>query len=90
MFGKGGMGTVYLATDERKIEAQDKNPYIAFKVLNENFKRHPQAFIALQREALWLRQHVRRQSLIIQSLQGGAPDVHISVVSDSGAVRSPR
>jgi serine/threonine protein kinase len=51
LLGRGGMGEVYLASDKRKIEAQDKNPYVAFKVLGENFKRHPQAFIALQREA---------------------------------------
>lgn len=51
LLGRGGMGEVYLATDKRKIEAQDKNPYVALKVLGENFKRHPQAFIALQREA---------------------------------------
>lgn len=51
LLGRGGMGEVYLAIDKRKVEAQDKNPYVAFKVLGENFKRHPQAFIALQREA---------------------------------------
>lgn len=51
LLGRGGMGEVYLATDKRKLEAQDKNPYVALKVLGENFKRHPQAFIALQREA---------------------------------------
>ena len=51
LLGRGGMGEVYLATDKRKLEAQDKNPYIAIKVLGENFKRHPQAFVALQREA---------------------------------------
>lgn len=51
LLGRGGMGEVYLATDRRKLEAQDKNPYVALKVLGENFKRHPQAFIALQREA---------------------------------------
>ncbi len=51
LLGRGGMGEVYLATDKRKVEAQDKNPYVAMKVLGENFKRHPQAFIALQREA---------------------------------------
>lgn len=51
LLGRGGMGEVYLATDKRKVEAQDKNPYVAMKVLGENFKQHPQAFIALQREA---------------------------------------
>lgn len=51
LLGRGGMGEVYLAVDERKVEAQDKNPHVAMKVLGENFKHHPQAFIALQREA---------------------------------------
>lgn len=51
LLGRGGMGEVYLAIDKRKVEAQHKNPYVAFKVLGDNFKRHPQAFIALQREA---------------------------------------
>ena len=51
LLGRGGMGEVYLATDKRKLEAQDKNPYVALKVLGDNFKHHPQAFIALQREA---------------------------------------
>ncbi len=49
--GKGGMGTVYKARDLRKEEAQDRNPYVAIKTLNEDFKRHPQALKALQREA---------------------------------------
>ncbi len=49
--GAGGMGTVYKARDLRKIEANDANPYIAVKVLNEDFKNHPNAFVTLQREA---------------------------------------
>lgn len=49
--GKGGMGTVYKARDLRKVEAKDSNPYIAAKVLNENFKDHPDAFVTLHREA---------------------------------------
>lgn len=49
--GKGGMGIVYKARDLRKEEAQDRNPYVAIKTLNEDFKRHPQALRALQREA---------------------------------------
>ncbi|WMS86106.1 serine/threonine-protein kinase [Pleionea litopenaei] len=49
--GSGGMGTVYLAQDLRKVEATDLNPYVAIKVLSGDFKNHPDAFIALQREA---------------------------------------
>ena len=49
--GAGGMGSVYRAKDLRKVEAQDKNPWVAVKLLNEAFKDHPSAFIALQREA---------------------------------------
>ncbi len=48
--GRGGMGVVYKAKDLRKEEAKDRNPYIALKVLNEDFKRNPESFIALQRE----------------------------------------
>jgi serine/threonine protein kinase len=49
--GRGGMGTVYRARDIRKEEAQDRNPYVAIKVLNEDFKQHPESLRALQREA---------------------------------------
>lgn len=49
--GSGGMGTVYKAKDLRKVEARDRNPYVAVKVLNNDFRAHPDAFIALQREA---------------------------------------
>ncbi len=47
---KGGMGIVYKAKDLRKEEARDKDPYIAIKVLSEEFKKHPDALISLQRE----------------------------------------
>jgi serine/threonine protein kinase len=48
---KGGMGVVFKALDRIKQEAQDRNPYVAIKVLNEDFKRHPDSMMALQREA---------------------------------------
>lgn len=51
VLGHGGMGTVYKASDLRKIEAEDPNPYIAIKVLNQDFKDHPDAFVTLQQEA---------------------------------------
>jgi len=49
--GRGGMGIVFKARDVRKEEAQDRNPYVALKILNEEFKRHPESLKALQREA---------------------------------------
>ncbi len=51
VLGVGGMGTVYKGVDLLKVEARDRNPYVALKVLNEDFKQHPDSFIALQREA---------------------------------------
>ena len=51
VLGQGGMGKVYKGIDLLKQEARDKNPYVAIKLLNEDFKRHPEAFIALQRES---------------------------------------
>ncbi len=49
--GSGGMGSVFRAKDLRKVEARDNQPYVAVKVLNNDFRQHPEAFIALEREA---------------------------------------
>jgi len=49
--GAGGMSTVYKALDRRKLEADDRYPYVAVKVLNLEFRAHPDSLIALQREA---------------------------------------
>jgi len=51
ILGAGGMGTVYKAQDLRKVEAQDSQSHVAVKVLNSDFKNHPDAFVSLQREA---------------------------------------
>jgi len=51
VLGIGGMGKVYKALDLLKAEAKDKKPYVAVKLLNEDFKDHPEAFISLQRES---------------------------------------
>ncbi|MEQ8234058.1 MAG: serine/threonine-protein kinase, partial [Gammaproteobacteria bacterium] len=51
VLGQGGMGSVYLGRDLIKVRARDKQPRVALKVLNEDFKQHPDSFIALQREA---------------------------------------
>lgn len=49
--GRGSMGVVYLARDERKVEAGESDPYVALKVLNEDLRRHPDMLVALQRDA---------------------------------------
>lgn len=51
LLGEGGMGSVYRALDRRKEEARDSQPYVAVKLLNDDFRRHPDALMALQREA---------------------------------------
>lgn len=51
LIGVGGMGAVYKARDQRRVEAQDRNPWVALKLLNDKFKMHPAAFLSLQREA---------------------------------------
>ncbi|MBT6277335.1 MAG: protein kinase [Chromatiales bacterium] len=48
--GEGGMGTVWKGVDKLKEEARDRNPYVAIKLLQGDFRHHPEAFIALQRE----------------------------------------
>ena len=50
VIGSGGMGVVFKALDLRKQEAKDKDPYVAIKVLNSDFRNNPVSFIALQRE----------------------------------------
>ena len=50
MIGEGGMGVVYRAVDRLHKEMQDRDPYVAIKILNSNLKSHPSALIALQRE----------------------------------------
>lgn len=49
--GSGGMGRVFKAHDRLRAEAQDRDPFLALKVLSEKFKAHPDSMIALQREA---------------------------------------
>jgi serine/threonine protein kinase len=51
LLGSGGMGQVFKARDLLREEAQDRNPYVAIKVLNSQFSAHPASFMALQRES---------------------------------------
>ncbi|MBZ9613440.1 protein kinase domain-containing protein [Rheinheimera maricola] len=49
--GHGGMGDVYKAEDLRRLDAGDIESYVAIKVLNKEFREHPDSLRALQREA---------------------------------------
>lgn len=48
--GGGGMGKVFKARDRLREEAQDRHPFVALKILSDEFKDHPDSMIALQRE----------------------------------------
>jgi serine/threonine protein kinase len=48
--GAGGMGAIYKAVDLIMVEANDRNPYLAIKILREELKNNAEAFKALQRE----------------------------------------
>ncbi len=49
--GRGGMGTIFLASDLRKEELGDTDPHVAIKFLNEELHDSLGAIVALQREA---------------------------------------
>lgn len=51
VIGEGGMGVVYRALDRIDEDARHRNPYVAIKILNEEFRKHSKAAIALHREA---------------------------------------
>lgn len=54
--GAGGMGVVFRARDRYREEAHDRDPYVALKFLNSEFRRHPDSLMALEREA---RRHMK-------------------------------
>lgn len=49
--GQGGMGSVYKARDIRKVEAEDKNPFVAIKILTADLGGTSNALTTLQQEA---------------------------------------
>jgi len=49
--GRGGMGYVYSAVDRRRLEAGHGQPYVAVKLLNENFQHDSEALRLLEAEA---------------------------------------
>ncbi|MFU8816059.1 MAG: serine/threonine-protein kinase [Pseudomonadales bacterium] len=51
VLGRGGMGVVYRARDLRKEETGDRDPFVALKVLSDEFRLDPKMVVALQRES---------------------------------------
>jgi hypothetical protein len=49
--GRGGMGVVYSAVDRRRLEASSSQPYVALKLLNDEFRTNSDALQVLEAEA---------------------------------------
>jgi predicted Ser/Thr protein kinase len=82
--GVGGMGTVYKALDLRKLEASDRNPYIAIKVLNVQFRGQPKSLIALQREARKAQTLAHRNIVTVYDFDRDGPMVYLTMEYLSG------
>ncbi|MGN6317129.1 protein kinase domain-containing protein [Trinickia sp.] len=82
--GVGGMGTVYKALDLRKLEAADRMPYIAIKVLNVQFRGQPTSLIALQREARKAQTLAHRNIVTVYDFDRDGPIVYITMEYLSG------
>jgi len=82
--GVGGMGTVYKALDLRKLEASDRKPYIAIKVLNMQFAAHPKSLMALQREARKAQQLAHRNIVTVYDFDRDGSTVYLTMEYLSG------
>lgn len=82
--GVGGMGTVYKALDLRKLEASDRRPYIAIKVLNVQFRGQPSSLIALQREARKAQTLAHRNIVTVYDFDRDGPLVYLTMEYLSG------
>ncbi|WP_118183424.1 serine/threonine protein kinase [Paraburkholderia phosphatilytica] len=82
--GVGGMGTVYKALDMRKLEASDRKPYVAIKVLNTQFRGNPKSLIALQREARKAQVLAHRNIVTVYDFDRDGPIVYLTMEYLSG------
>ncbi|MFM0212587.1 protein kinase [Paraburkholderia sediminicola] len=77
--GVGGMGTVYKALDLRKLEASDRKPYLAIKVLNVQFRGNPNSLVALQREARKAQVLAHRNIIAVYDFDRDGPIVYLTM-----------
>jgi len=77
--GVGGMGTVYKALDLRKLEASDRKPYLAVKVLNVQFRGNPNSLVALQREARKAQVLAHRNIITVYDFDRDGPIVYLTM-----------
>ncbi|OAJ52167.1 protein kinase [Paraburkholderia ginsengiterrae] len=82
--GVGGMGTVYKALDLRKLEASDRKPYLAIKVLNLQFRGNPNSLVALQREARKAQVLAHRNIITVYDFDRDGPIVYLTMEYLSG------
>ncbi|MDQ0626775.1 MULTISPECIES: serine/threonine protein kinase [Paraburkholderia] len=82
--GVGGMGTVYKALDLRKLEASDRKPYLAVKVLNVQFRGNPNSLVALQREARKAQVLAHRNIITVYDFDRDGPIVYLTMEYLSG------
>lgn len=89
LIGAGGMGVVYRAVDRLHQEMQDRDPYVAIKILNSNLKRHPSALIALQRETRKAQQLAHENIINVHSFDRDGSIVYMTMeLLDGQSLRS--
>jgi len=76
---RGGMGVVYRARDFLKEQFQDRNPYIAIKVLGEECKAHPDFLMALQREAVKAQKLAHPNIVIVHDFDADGTNVFMTM-----------
>jgi serine/threonine protein kinase len=73
----GGLGTVFRARDLIQEEAQDRNPYVAVKVLSEQCCAHPESRNALYRAVKDAQQLSHPNIIHVQNFSFDGPHVYI-------------
>ena len=87
--GAGGMGKVFKALDRLRQEAQDREPYVAIKILSKGVSSHPLAFMALQREAKKAQKLSHPNVVRVFDFDRDGPNIYIVMEYLSGRSLAP-